>query len=305
MDVVFTRGGHSESVHRIVWCLVDEAGTVLAESEPGASERPVFPRSALKPFQAMASVAEGALGRFGLEDRHLAIACASHGGGEEHLTAVREILAAAGLGEDDLACGPLAPRDPRVATVPARIVHNCSGKHALGMALCVLKRWPVEGYTQHGHPLQLAMCAETSTLTGTPAREIEQAADGCGMRTFQLPMAALARGFARVAHDVEAPARAMRAHPELVAYSGAVDTELMRAIPGVVAKIGAEGVLAAGTADGRGLALKVVDGAMRAIDPAAIALAREHLGLEVDLPELARPAVLNSCGEWVGRGMIG
>ena len=72
----------------------------------------------------------------------------------------------------------------------------------------------------------------------------------------------------------------MRAHPELVAYDGAIDTELMRAEAGLVAKIGAEGVLAVGLADGRGLALKVRDGSVRAVAPAGVALARSALGLE-------------------------
>ena len=104
------------------------------------------------------------------------------------------------------------------------------------------------------------------------------------MRTFAMPLSALAFAFGGLAGGRLGPsgdrcAAAMRAHPELVAYPGAIDTELMRAEPGVVAKIGAEGVLALGLPDGRGLALKVRDGAARAVAPAAVALARAVLGL--------------------------
>jgi L-asparaginase II len=131
--------------------------------------------------------------------------------------------------------------------------------------------------------------------------------DGCGMCTFHLPLGALARSFGRLAGGKlgEAGTRvaaAMTAHPELVAFDGAVDTELMRASAGLVAKVGAEGVMAIGLPDGRGLALKVRDGAMRALDPASVAAVRSILGVPVDLPALARPAVLNSLGEPVGEG---
>ena len=71
----------------------------------------------------------------------------------------------------------------------------------------------------------------------------------------------------------------MREHPPLVAFAGAIDTELMAAEPGVVAKIGAEALIAVGTPDGRGLALKILDGSTRALDPAAVLAARELLGL--------------------------
>jgi L-asparaginase II len=134
----------------------------------------------------------------------------------------------------------------------------------------------------------------------------EEATDGCGMRTFAVPLAALARAFAGLAGGGLGPsgdrcAAAMRAHPELVAYDGAIDTELMRAEPGLVAKIGAEGVLAIGLADGRGLALKVRDGSVRAVAPAGVALVRAELGLAAAVPEtLVAAPILNSRGIRVG-----
>jgi L-asparaginase II len=122
------------------------------------------------------------------------------------------------------------------------------------------------------------------------------------MLAFSVPLASLAAAFGRLDARV---ADAMRSHPDLVAYDGALDTELMRAHPGLVAKVGAEGVLAVGLPDGRGLAIKVRDGAMRAIDPAGVALVREVLGRGAAgeaLARLERPAVLNSRGDVVGEG---
>jgi L-asparaginase II len=134
----------------------------------------------------------------------------------------------------------------------------------------------------------------------------QEATDGCGMRTFAVPLAALARAFGALASGGLGPsgercAAAMRAHPELVAYDGAIDTELMRAEEGLVAKIGAEGVLAIGLPDGRGLALKVRDGSVRAVAPAGVALARSALGLAAEVPDtLAAAPIVNSRGLRVG-----
>jgi L-asparaginase II len=190
-----------------------------------------------------------------------------------------------------------------------RLRHNCSGKHALGLALCLESGWPTAGYLHADHPLQAAMREEVTAAAGIDPETVEEATDGCGMRTFRLPLAALARAFSRLCSGRLGPegdrvAAAMRTHPHLVAFPGAIDTELMAAEPGLVAKVGAEGVIGIGLADGRALALKVRDGAPRAVDPAAVMAARELLGLRAAgraLDRLSAGAIANSRGEQVGR----
>jgi L-asparaginase II len=302
------RGGHVESVHRFAWRVHEPDGTTRGGGDTG----PVFLRSAAKPFQALPSVRAGVLERFSLDERHLAVACASHGGDGQHLARVGEILLACGLGGDALGCGPLLPRDPRAAAAlhgpPHRIHHNCSGKHALGLARCVMEGWPIEGYLDAQHPLQQAMRDAILEATGAEDQEVAEAVDGCGMRTYAVALEGLAAAFAHLASNRlvaggERVARAMAANPALVAFPGAVDAELMGAAPGVVAKVGAEAVIAIGTPDGRGVALKILDGNGRAIDPAAILCARELLGLAADTPALdalAAPPILNSRGAVVG-----
>jgi L-asparaginase II len=295
-----------ESEHRVAWCVVED-GAVSAEAWPGAAERVAFARSAVKPFQALSSVKAGVLERFGLDDRHLALACASHGGSDAHVALVAETLAACGLDETALGCGPLVPRDPEVLAPPTRIRHNCSGKHALGLARCVHERWPLAGYLATEHPLQGALRAEVAAATGMPA--VGEAIDGCGMRTFALPLRALALAFGRLAGrklgpDADRVAAAMGSNPVLVGYAGTIDTELMAGEDGVMAKVGAEGLLGIGLPDGRGAALKALDGAHRAVPPAAVWLARAVLGLQADtraLAQLDAPPVLNSRGDVVGR----
>jgi L-asparaginase II len=300
--VVLERGGLSESEHHFAWRLQDGTGA--------GPDHGVFLRSAAKPLQALPAVRAGVLERLGLDDRHLAVACASHGGSPEHLARVAEILAACGQGVDMLACGPIEPRDPVAALAlggpPRRIHHNCSGKHALGLALCVVEGWPLRGYQEPAHPLQRAMTAAVAEALAID--DPPHAVDGCGMQTTFAPLAALAAAFGRLAGGGLGPegarvAAAMRAHPALVGFPGSIDTALMEGAP-VVAKIGAEAIVAVGRADGRGVAVKVLDGNPRALDPAAVWALRDVLGFEPsgrDLRALAQPAVRNSRGVVVGR----
>ena len=251
--------------------------------------------------------------RLGLGTDHLVIACASHGGGDGHVLRVREMLRAADAAEPDLECGPADPRDPVAAGIyrdaggqPERVRHNCSGKHAFAIALARAEGWPVAGYVAADHPVQQTMWVGLAEATGLEPADLPHAIDGCGMQTFSVPLARLADAFGRLASGGLGPAgdqlaAAMTSHPELVAFDGALDTELMRAHPGLLAKIGAEGVLGIGLPDGRGAALKVIDGAMRGLDTTALLVLEERLGVTLEGPLREAAAVVNSRGEQVGR----
>ena len=310
------RGGLEESVHEVDVCVTGPDGDVLASSDDAAATRRVFLRSTAKPLQALPAVAAGVLERLGLDDRHLAVACASHAGTDEHVALVRAILDRAGLAEGALACGVGAPLDARVAQrlqdrgeAPGPARHNCSGNHALALALCVVEGRPVDGYLEAGHPVQVAMRDAVREAAGRPEQPGEEGVDGCGMRAYRLELRRLAHAFGRLAAGAlgepgNRVASAMRSHPELVHGRSGVDSALMAAEPGLVAKVGAEGVLAVGLADGRGLALKVSDGSGRALGPAAVLGTRLGLGLAASgerLEALVAPALRNGRGEEVGR----
>jgi L-asparaginase II len=306
------RAGCPESVHAVAACVSDGDGRVSLETFPGAHLLPVFARSAAKPLQALPSAAAAVLEALGLDDRHLAVACASHRGAAHQVALVQEILAAAGLDESALGGPARAPLGPDVGAELAargespRPVHdNCSGNHALGLALCVRSGWPVHGYLDPRHPLQDAMRDWVRRATG--ASTAPEGVDGCGMRAYRVSLGGLAAAFGRLACAAPGSpeamvAGAMRAHPELVHGAGGIDSALMAAVPGLVAKLGAEGVIAVGLRDGRGLCVKILDGGRRALDPAAVAAVREGLGVTPagpGLDRLARPRIV-VLGQHVG-----
>ena len=292
--VALRRGAVVESVHRgrLVFC--DPAGNVLDAT--GDPEAYVYARSSAKPFQALPLLLSGAADAFGLTDEELAVACASHNAEAPHLAAVRSMLEKAGLSEDNLQSGAHPPMyDPEAAKLecsgeePRPIHGNCSGKHAGMLAVCAHEGLDTGGYRNPGHPLQRRILELIVEVCGLRDDEPLVAGDDCGVPTFALPLKGLATGFARlatgegipdeVAGAAERLRRAMRAHPFLVAGTGRFDTDVMGAT-NLVCKSGAEGLFAAGSTEGWGLAVKVSDGGGRAVRPAALA-ALGRRGLEV------------------------
>ena len=242
----------------------------------GDLERPYYPRSANKPLQAVGLLEAG---WSPASEQQLALACASHSGEEQHLAVVREVLAP--LGEDDLGCPPQLPLDETAAHAllsagggPTRLHMNCSGKHAAMLATCRARGWPTQGYLAPDAPVQVAVQAALERLAGEPVAAV--AVDGCGAPQHALTLRGLARAFAALATAAPGTperrvAEAVRAFPELVGGTGRDVTALVRAVPGLVVKDGAEGVYAAALPDGSAVALKVADGAKRAAQVAVVA----------------------------------
>jgi L-asparaginase II len=261
------RSGFVESVHH-------GSVAVLGGASRGDVTSPVFPRSANKPLQTVGMLRAGLVPR---DEADLALISGSHFGEPLHARRVREILEAAGLEPGALRCPAALPlldsaRDDwlRAQGGPEPILMNCSGKHAGMLATCVVNGWPLESYLDPKHPLQVAIAEAVSDLTGEPI--VAAGVDGCGAPVLAVSLTALARAFQRLVEAVPgSPERRvadeMRAHPELVAGTGADDTVLMRAVPGLLAKGGAEGVVAVAVPGAGAVAIKIEDGGMRARTP--------------------------------------
>jgi L-asparaginase II len=278
------RGEIVEAIHRVHAVAVQD-GAVIAEA--GDSALVAFMRSSSKPLQALPV----ARARDDLDSRELAIASASHLGDEAQLAAVRSLLAKAPASEEELECGP-------EGNPPSRLKHNCSGKHAGMLALCRAEGWKSEGYRLADHPVQDAMLAVHAEAAEVSEDEIPSGVDGCGVLTFALPLERMAHAFARLEQldGGDRIAAAMREHPELIRGPLATDTQLMGALPGWIAKGGAEGLLCA-AGNGIGVALKSEDGNGRALGPAAAAF---FARLDLDLDELSVLPLENSRKERVG-----
>ncbi|MBB2911468.1 L-asparaginase II [Streptosporangium becharense] len=290
------RSGFVESLHFGSAVALAPDGTVAVAR--GQADAPVLPRSSAKPFQALACLLSGAR----LPGPRLAIAAGSHTGEDFHVRLVTEMLAEAGLDVDALGCPADWPEDEatrhaliRDGRTAARERMNCSGKHAAMLAAAVASGWETGSYLDADHPVQRKVRAVVEELSGEDTAHV--AVDGCGAPLFGVSLTGLARA-ARglvVAAPGTAPravADAMREHPEYVGGTGHVNTTLMRALPGAVAKGGAEGVLVVALATGHAAAVKVIDGSPRATTAIALAALRAAGGDVTAAADLARVPVL-------------
>ena len=307
--VEVTRGPIVESRHRGSAVIVDVAGKVAASWGDRAAA--VYPRSAIKPLQAIPLVESGAAEAFGLGDAEIALACASHGGEKRHTETVSAWLAKAGLSGDDLECGSQWPMHDETmramaaaGDTPCPIHNNCSGKHCGFLATAVHMGEPTKGYVRFEHPVQQRILGVQEAMCGIDLGKAPRGIDGCSIPTIAIPLENMAYGMARFgapddlsearADACRRIAKAVAAEPFMVAGTGRYCSEVM-AVTGrsVLLKTGAEGVFCASLPEyGLGVALKCDDGATRASEIMMSAVLRHIGALSEEMEEkLARRIV--------------
>ena len=276
------RSGLIESTHSGHLILMAADGSDLLVL--GDVDAEIYPRSAIKSLQAAAMLRAG----LNLNDEQLALVCASHGGTSRHQEVALEILRSVGLSESELQNTPDVPLD-REARIkwgdkPATsLAANCSGKHSGMLATCVINGWDIKTYRDVDHPLQLAIAREITELIGKSIDRVS--IDGCGAPLFSMSTRSIAVA-ARKMRMASDPvfARVISAglkHPEMILAEGAFDTRMMRAVPGLFVKGGAESVMLASLADGSAIAWKISDGSNRVNGPLMkAALAKFGINIE-------------------------
>ncbi len=313
-------GYATENVHMGSVAVVNAAGKLLWHA--GDPHAMVFTRSALKPFQALPFVLADGPARLGLSSAELALLCASHSGEEKHLRAVQSILSKCGSDDGQLECGCHAPLyyDSVGAAVPQgqawrSVHHNCSGKHAGFLAWCRLHDVPAANYVAPAHPLQQTIRRTLAATLGVDAASMPVGLDGCSAPNYALPLSRLAQLYARLALG-NADAQhggamgdlfdAMTGHPDLVSGEARCDLAYMQAGRGDwVSKVGADAVQPIGIRSaGLGIAIKVADGATRALQAATYGVL-DQLGLLDDtqrqqLAHYRQPVLANVRGTQVG-----
>jgi L-asparaginase II len=315
------RGDAIESWHRGALAVLNSAGETLVEL--GDTDRPIYPRSAIKPLQAIPLVESGAAQRFALGDAQISLACASHGGEPVHVQAVQDWLHRLSLDGNDLACGAHPPSyAPAAAALlaqgqPATALHNnCSGKHTGFLTLASHLGAATDGYIERDHATQLAWRDTLRELADDDLSERPQGIDGCGIPLVGIPLHNMALAMARFADPrglgpvrneaVKRIQRALTNEPLMMAGTSRLCTETIRLTQGrALIKTGAEGVYTGAVpASGLGIALKIDDGNGRAAN-CVIAMVLKRFDVLHDdewrqLQSLACPSIENVAGTTVG-----
>ncbi len=316
-EIEVWRGDMVESRHRAHIAVVDAHGRVIFAR--GDIEKPIYGRSAIKPLLAIALVESGAADRFGLGDREIALATASHNGEAGHVAAVKDWLARIGLGVEHLECGSQAPSyEPALrdmyakGEVPSPAHNNCSGKHSGFLTTARHLGEATAGYIRFEHSVQQRLLGLLEQMAGLDLSHVARGIDGCGIPVIAFPIGHHALAMAQMADPHHLPDRraaasrrilaAMAAEPWYVAGTDRFCTRLMQVLGGKAAvKVGAEGVYMAALPElGLGLCLKIEDGASRAAEVALGQVLRD-LGViaEADLAALGE-ALIPPIKNWVG-----
>lgn len=292
--VELTRGGTVESVHTGALAVADSRGAI--RSSVGDIDRPVFPRSSIKAFQALPVLASGAADRYGFGQKEIAFLCASHSGTDDHARLAADMLARTGRSRDDLACGahdplslPATKELYKRGEQPTRLHNNCSGKHSGMVATCVHCGDDVRGYCDLHHPHQRRIARALHDMTGFDVSKGAVGIDGCSAPNWAIPLRNLAQAFARLmtadgldtatAKHARTITAACMAEPFYVAGPDRLDTLAMTKFPGrVFMKTGAEAVYCGAFPEtGLGFALKIDDGNGRASEAVMTGLIQSHL----------------------------
>jgi L-asparaginase II len=322
LQIQVYRGPQVESSHLVDAVVVDSKGDILATF--GDPNLLVYPRSMIKPAQALVFVMAKAFKSLSEPDKAIALACASHNSEEEQIAVVEEWLKEIKVSESDLVCGPQEPEDKAVRYKMIRahestrkIYNNCSGKHAGLISACLARNWPVAGYANWDHPLQKELRKMLTLLSGYDHDSAKWGTDGCGIPTYALPLSSVAKmmsSFLRpesfqpeVSEALKIISAACAKEPWMIGGHDTICSEVNAATHGkIFAKIGAEGNYAAiSYADGFAIALKARDGAFRACEAAVYHLlekfSKNSKSELSQVRKLALPELRNRSGDPVGR----
>jgi len=263
-----TRSDLVESLHLGHLIVLNEDGSTYLSK--GSPELPIYPRSAIKSLQAAAMLKAG----LKVEENELAIICASHSGSQSHIDLVTKMLTSRGLSTSQLKNAvdkPLGEKE-KISwgdKAPSQLAQNCSGKHAGMLITCQQNGWDMNTYLDLDHPLQVAIKNEIEALSGEKVSATS--VDGCGAPLFAISLIGLAKAISNLVKSKEDSYQqivlACTKYPELVAGDGRLTTRMMRGVPGLFMKEGAEGVQVCALSDGRVVAIKIIDGSWRPVAP--------------------------------------
>jgi L-asparaginase II len=315
------RGEFLESLHRGAFAVVAANEEIVFEV--GDIRSPIYPRSAIKPVQALALVESGALRRFGLDDSHVCLASASHAGEVEHARRVETWLQTIGLDAGALECGAHRPYSQdacdalvRSGIEPTAVQNNCSGKHCGYLTVARHFGEDYHGYIEPDHPVQRLVTRTIEEVCDWPLAGARPGVDGCGVPVHGIPLRHLAVAFAAFskapgAGDSRSIARAtirdaILRYPRLIAGQGQFCTRVIEKSAGsAILKSGAEGVLTATLLEeGIGIAVKIDDGAKRAAEVLMASILQRFTSnpsFAECLADESDVAVRNVAGRCVGR----
>ena len=319
--VEVTRGAVVESYHQVNAVVVNEIGNIV--NFWGNPLFLTYPRSAIKMLQALPLIESGAAERFGLDEKHIALACSSHRGQKEHIQALKEWSTQVPFEEAQLVCAPHLPFDEASAHDLIRkkikaspFCNNCAGKHAGVITTCIHLGENPLGYEKYEHNAQKRIRKTLTETMRIDHAKVPYASDGCGILTYAVPLQAMAIGMSVFVNSREKAERkaaaqkilhSIKFNPFYLSGSDNFATVVIEKTQGrSIVKGGAEGVFCGVIPERKvAFAVKASDGASRAAQVVTAAILLQYGGLTPEefkaLGTHTQPKITNWKGEEVGQ----
>lgn len=274
LSVRFIRSGLVEREHKGYLCHLSKKSVIY---ELGDNRQRFFLRSCMKPLQAACIV------DFNLDfdSKEIAVCAASHTGEKLHIELVRSILSKNGFSNDDLLCPPELPLSETAQKdlllkneEPQRLHSNCSGKHAMMLAVCKKNGWSTKDYDKFEHPIQKHIYANILKFIEYNNATLPKSLDGCGLPVYALTLRELCKSFINLFSDpkYEILKEAIANNPYIAGGIDRLDSEIINASNGkLIAKVGAGGLIVIYNIQKQeAVAIKIADASTKARAIAAI-----------------------------------
>ena len=289
IHVDFIRGKEVESTH-IVKVLVTNINGKNLLSTNNDNEY-FFPRSSIKIFQAIPFAMSNAIKNYKLNNKHIALACASHKGEKFHIRELKKWILKINLERKNLQCGIHEPLDKKASEkiIYSRkefneLHNNCAGKHLAMLTSCLVNNQSIKNYLDYDHIHQKNIRKIFNKFTETKLSKKNFSLDGCSAPQYSFKIKSISKALNNLIRSyknkynytkqVRTLVNSILENPEYIGGTSSFDTKVMKASNGkIFCKNGAEGVfLFIDIEKEISGVIKITDGNERAIPIAIISI---------------------------------
>ncbi len=258
IHVNFVRGKTVESTHEIKALVTNVDGKILLSTNN--DNEYFFPRSSIKIFQAIPFAMSSAIKNYKLNNKHIALACASHKGEKFHIKELKKWISKINIKTKNLQCGIHAPLDKNASEkiIYSRkqfneLHNNCAGKHLGMLTSCLVNNQSITNYLDYNHAHQKNIRKIFNKFTESILSKKNFSLDGCSAPQYSFKIKHISRALNNLiksyknnyeyTEQVRTLVNSILKNPEFIGGTVSFDTKVIKASKGkIFCKSGAEGV---------------------------------------------------------------